>query len=187
MFEKERGTYAEWVISASDEIRRRAASAWSETLARKGEAPAIFDTAARVLRTFSQIEHRSRELEHSLGKFNPGDVVAIQIGNHEDWPSWLIASLRRELVALPLEPGMGEQERANALRICNAAAGSGRRGGGELSLTATRTQVGKENPPSLLKLFRNNGPTARDPFPQRAVARRLRQHLRHDGNYRCRR
>ena len=60
--------------------------AWSVTLARKPEAPAIFDSRGQVLRAFSQIEHRSRELEHSLGKFNAGDVVAIQIGNHEDWP-----------------------------------------------------------------------------------------------------
>ena len=61
-------------------------AAWRETLARKGDAPAIFDTRGDVLRTFEQIENRSRELERSLGGFASGDVLAIQIGNHEDWP-----------------------------------------------------------------------------------------------------
>ena len=96
--------------------------AWSETLARKGDAPAIFDTRGDVLRTFAQVENRSREFQESLGQFRAGDVVAIQIGNHEDWPSWLIALLRRELVTLPLEPGMGREERDNVLKICNAVA-----------------------------------------------------------------
>ena len=97
-------------------------AAWSETLARKGDAAAIFDTRGEVLRTFAQIENRSREFQESLGEFSAGDVVAIQIGNHEDWPSWLIALLRRELVTLPLEPGMAREERDNVLKICNAVA-----------------------------------------------------------------
>ena len=91
-------------------------SAWSETRARKGGAPAIFNTRGEVSRTFEQIENRSRELEDSLSRrFKAGDVVAIQIGNHEDWPSWQIGCLRRELVTLPLEPGMGEQKREKSL------------------------------------------------------------------------
>src|SRR4051812_2246512 len=96
--------------------------AWRETLARKGDAPAIFDTRGEVLRTFAQIEERSREIEESLGSFRAGSVVAIQIGNHEDWPAWLIRILRRGLVALPLELGMAEDEKTNALRTCNVAA-----------------------------------------------------------------
>ncbi len=138
-------------------------TAWSETLAGKGDAPAIFDARGAVLRTFSQIEDRSRELGESLGKSGAGDVVAVQIGNHEDWPSWLIASLRRELVTLPLEPGMGEQERANALRICNAAVVAAAVAGGRnieilpMKTSAATTAWGK-NPPVLLKL--TSGTTA---------------------------
>jgi long-chain acyl-CoA synthetase len=96
-------------------------TAWGKTLARKGDLPAVFDTGGEVLRTFSQIEKRSQEIIPLLGGRGPGEVVAVQLGNHEDWPAWLIAIVRSELVALPLEPQMGEQERANAFRISNAA------------------------------------------------------------------
>ena len=140
-------------------------AAWGETIARKGAAPAIFDTRGAVLRTFEQIENRSRELEHSLGGFAAGDVLAVQIGNHEDWPSWLIAFLRRKLVALPLEPGMGEQERTNALKICSTAAvvAAPKAFGAEnievlpMRTSATTTDWGKSRP-SLLKL--TSGTTA---------------------------
>jgi long-chain acyl-CoA synthetase len=139
-------------------------AAWTETLARKGDAAAIFDTRGDVLRTFAQIENRSRELEHSLGKFKPGDVVAIQIGSHEDWPAWLIASLRRGLVTLPLEAGMGEQERANALNICNAVAvvAAAVTGGRNIEVRPMRTSAAttdwQTSTPSLLKL--TSGTTA---------------------------
>jgi long-chain acyl-CoA synthetase len=139
-------------------------TAWRETLARKGNAPAIFDTRGDVLRTFAQIEKRSRELERSLGDFAGGDVLAIQIGNHEDWPSWLIASLRRGLVTLPLEPGMGEQERANALKVCNAVAvvAAAVTGGRNIEVLLMRTSPAttdwKTSTPSLLKL--TSGTTA---------------------------
>src|SRR5207344_2737417 len=51
-----------------------------------------------------------------------GSVIAIQIGNHEDWPSILIACLRRQLVVLPLEQSMNDQQRDAALEICRANA-----------------------------------------------------------------
>ena len=135
--------------------------AWSETLARKGDAPAIFDTRAEVLRTFGEIEQRSRTIEESLGEFETGDVVAVQLGNHPDWPAFLIAFLRRALVTLPLEPGMAEHERANALAICNAAAIVA---GGKnmevlpLAASAAAKMAWGENPPTLLKL--TSGTTA---------------------------
>src|SRR2546426_7365912 len=94
-------------------------AAWGETLKRKGNGPAIFNTRGEMLRTFQQIEERVSELDPSLGEFRAGNVVAIQIGNHVDWPSWLIACLRRGLVVVPLEPGMGTRERTNALKICD--------------------------------------------------------------------
>ena len=90
--------------------------AWRETLARKGDAPAIFDTRGDVLRTFEQIENRSRELEDSLGKFQRRRCC-----RDSNWKSRGLAGvadrlLRRELVTLPLEPGMGEQEEIVFLR-----------------------------------------------------------------------
>jgi long-chain acyl-CoA synthetase len=144
-------------------------TAWEATLARKGDGPAIFDTRGGVLRTFREIEVRSGELDRSLGDFGAGDVVAIQIGNHEDWPSWLITLLRRGIVTLPLEPGMGEQERTSALKICNAAAVvaaagvvaaavSGGRTGQLLPMRTSAATTWRDISPSLLKL--TSGTTA---------------------------
>jgi long-chain acyl-CoA synthetase len=97
-------------------------TAWDETLTRVADKAAIFDTRGEVLRKFEQIEARANELERSLTQFEAGDVVAIQIGNHVDWPSLLLACLRRRLVALPLEPTISEHERDAALGLCRAAA-----------------------------------------------------------------
>ena len=89
-------------------------AAWEETLARKGGAPAIFDTRAGVQRSFRDVENRARELADGIA----GPVYAIDIGNDPDWPSHLLAALRRRVVALPLESSITPQQRENALRIC---------------------------------------------------------------------
>lgn len=94
-------------------------SAWEETLSRHGDTPAIFDGAGRVERTFAEIDARARELEPAV----TGPVYLIDIGNHPDWPSHLLAALRREIVALPLESTITLPQREAALRIC-AGAGS---------------------------------------------------------------
>lgn len=99
-------------------------AAWEETLSRKGDAPAVFDTRGEVLRTFREVESRARELEAEIGS-SEGDVYPIDIGNHPDWPSHLLASLRRRLVALPLEGSVTPQQRAAALAVCNAPTGGG--------------------------------------------------------------
>ncbi|HEX8489776.1 MAG TPA: class I adenylate-forming enzyme family protein [Chthoniobacterales bacterium] len=116
--------------------------AWEETLARKADAPAIFDTRGEVQRTFREVETRARAVEIELEFRAEGEVYPIDIGNHPDWPSLLLASLRRRLVALPLEDSMTPQQRAAALAICNP--------------TPSRPWVGR--PPVLLKL--TSGTTA---------------------------
>jgi acyl-CoA synthetase (AMP-forming)/AMP-acid ligase II len=90
-------------------------AAWEKTLARKGDAPAIFDTRGQVLRTFSDIESRARELAEGIA----GPVYPIDVGNQPDWPSHLLAALRRRVVALPLESAITPQQRESALRMCN--------------------------------------------------------------------
>src|SRR5436190_706259 len=90
-------------------------AAWEKTLARKGDAPAIFDTRGKVRRTFCDIENRARELADVIA----GPVYPIDIGNQPDWPSHLLAALRRDVVALPLESSITPQQRETALRICN--------------------------------------------------------------------
>jgi long-chain acyl-CoA synthetase len=92
-------------------------AAWEETLARKGDAPAIFDTRGEVLRTFGGIEERARELETGIA----GPVYPIDFGNQPDWPSHFLAALRRGVVALSLESSITAQQRENALQICRKA------------------------------------------------------------------
>src|SRR4051812_29797459 len=79
-------------------------AAWSAVSRRLGEQPAIFDTEARVLRTFAAIESESQAIERDLlSEIQPGQVLAIQLGNHPSWPAVLLACLRRRIVVLPLE------------------------------------------------------------------------------------
>jgi long-chain acyl-CoA synthetase len=89
-------------------------AAWEKTLAQKRDAAAIFDPGGVVLRTFSDIESRARDLEDAVA----GQVYPIDIGNQADWPSHLLAALRRGVVALPLESSITPQQRESALRMC---------------------------------------------------------------------
>src|SRR4030095_6874192 len=91
-----------------------------EVLGRKGDLPAIFNPQGEIVHTFRQIEDRAKDFEPKLNGFEPGSVVAVQIGNHENWPSILIACLRRGVVVLPLEQSITEQQRGAALRVCRA-------------------------------------------------------------------
>ena len=96
-------------------------AAWNETLARKNDQPAILDTAGEVLRTFRSIEEQARAFSKN-DIFRAGEVLAVQIGNHEDWPSILIAGLRQKVVILPLEQSISNQQRDAALEVCGASA-----------------------------------------------------------------
>jgi long-chain acyl-CoA synthetase len=129
--------------------------AWSETFPQKGDAPAIFATNGKILRTFREVEERAREFEATIDIFPKHSVVAIQIGNHEDWPSILIAALRKRLVVLPLEQSISDQQRDAALKICQASG----------IVETTVRKIGNRGsphwnrePPSLLKL--TSGTTA---------------------------
>jgi long-chain acyl-CoA synthetase len=95
-------------------------AAWDETLARKRDAPAIFATSGEVRRTFGDIEQGARDFATKMDIFRAGSVVAVQIGNHEDWSSILIACFRKQLVVLPLEQSISEQQRDAVLEICRA-------------------------------------------------------------------
>jgi long-chain acyl-CoA synthetase len=94
--------------------------AWEKTLTRKSHAAAILGPKGNILRTFDEIETRAHDFAHQIGSFRPGDVLAVQIGNHEDWPSILIAGLRKQVVVLPLEQSISDQQRDIALEICGA-------------------------------------------------------------------
>jgi len=138
-------------------------NAWRQILRGAKGGPAIVNTRGDVLRKFAGVEERARDFESNLGMFSPGSVIAIQIGNHEDWPSILIACLRKHLVVLPLEQSISDQQRDAALELCRAAAvvsavPSGNFPGIFRLGTADATPDWGENPPSLLKL--TSGTTA---------------------------
>ncbi|MEY2488284.1 MAG: long-chain acyl-CoA synthetase [Verrucomicrobiota bacterium] len=137
--------------------------AWEKILrapSLRKEKAAIFDTSGKVLRTFAQIEEEAGDFEQTLlCEFRPGDVVAIQVGNHPAWPALLLACWRSRLVALPLERTVTERERDAALRVCSAAA--------VVEIENERIALRPlphqsiewgQNPPSLLKL--TSGTTA---------------------------
>lgn len=96
---------------------------WSETLARRADAPAVLAPDGGTLRTFSMIENEAREFAGGLfGKCEPGSVLAIQAGNSPGWPALLLAAFRRGVVPLPLGRHIEKSERDAALETCGAAA-----------------------------------------------------------------
>ena len=144
--------------------------AWLETLRCAKDGPAILNTDGEVLRKFSDVEERACHFESNLKMFAPGSVITIQIGNHEDWPSILIACLRNRLVVLPLEQSISGQQRDAALKVCGATAlvsavssgGSaeifGLRPSKDRERAADTTTDWAEKAPTLLKL--TSGTTA---------------------------
>jgi long-chain acyl-CoA synthetase len=138
-------------------------AAWLRTVGRAKDSPAILNTQGEVVRKFSEIDECARDFERKLETFKAGNVIAIQIGNHEDWASILIACLRRRLVVLPLEQSIADQQRDAVLKICHASAVvSAVSSGNSPSLLALKTSDATadwgEHPPSLLKL--TSGTTA---------------------------
>jgi long-chain acyl-CoA synthetase len=138
-------------------------AAWRRTVGHAKDSPAILNTRGEVVRKFSEIDECARDFERKVETFKAGSVIAIQIGNHEDWASILIACLRRGLVVLPLEQSIGDQQRDAALEICHArAVVSAVASGNSPALirlkTADATANWGEQAPSLLKL--TSGTTA---------------------------
>jgi acyl-CoA synthetase (AMP-forming)/AMP-acid ligase II len=138
-------------------------NAWRQTLLRAKDEAAIVNTCGDVLRKFADVDERARDFESNLEMFSPGSVIAIQIGNHEDWPSIFIACLRKHLVVLPLEQSISDQQRDAALEICRAkAVVSAVLSGDSPKIAPLKTASAAihwgEHSPSLLKL--TSGTTA---------------------------
>ena len=137
--------------------------AWEATISHKGDGPAVFDASGCIARSFRDIEGHACGFETKMGNLFPGAVVAVQIGNHEDWSAVFIACLRKRLVVLPLDQSIGEQQRDAALDTCKASvlvsAVSGENSPQIIRLRAANTTMEwGENVPSLLKL--TSGTTA---------------------------
>jgi long-chain acyl-CoA synthetase len=140
-------------------VEDRILAAWESTRANNRDRAAIFDSRGKVVRTFLEIEDRARQIAGELEKIAPGQVLAVQMGNHLDWPSLFLACLRKRIVILPLEQTISDEQRENAFQICCVAAiviagvVSSASGVEILPLkTATTTISWSEKPPVLLKL-----------------------------------
>ena len=148
-------------------------AAWQKTLSRKRDRAAVLDSTGKIARSFRDIEERARAFEAKIDTLPAGAVVAVQIGNHEDWPSVFIACLRRQVVVLPLDQSISEQQREAALEICRTRAVVSASSAGALAKqdvpngtspdiiwlrTGEVTPDWGENAPSLLKL--TSGTTA---------------------------
>lgn len=138
-------------------------AAWQRTLSQNVDRPAVFDSTGKIARSFRDVEERARAFELKIDTLPAGVVVAVQIGNHDDWPSVFIACLRKQLVVLPLDQSIGQQQRDAAVEICNASAvvsvvPSGNSPDVIRLRTANATTDWGENAPSLLKL--TSGTTA---------------------------
>ena len=141
--------------------------AWEETLARKRDAPAIFSSNGEVLGTFRQIDERVNEFARKVDRFESGQVIAVQIGNHEDWSSVFLACLRKRLPVLPLDHTINETQRDAVFKTCGvvAAAFSDGRDVRIVPAKTVRAELAEAAPtqwpnncPSLLKL--TSGTTA---------------------------
>lgn len=138
-------------------------AAWQRTVSCKGDGAAVFDSTGKISRSFRDIEEGARSFCTKIDALPAGAVVAVQIGNHEDWPSVFIACLHKQLVVLPLDQSISERQRDAALEICKATAvvsavPSGNAPEVSLLRTPDATVNWNDNPPSLLKL--TSGTTA---------------------------
>jgi long-chain acyl-CoA synthetase len=131
-------------------------TAWDKTLARKGDAPAIFNTTGEVLRTFRGIEEHAwavettiaRELEATGRSIKPHNVSAIQIGNHQDWPSFFLVCLRKRNVFLPIDESVPKEQADAAFTV---AAKSGITDWGNKPPTLFKLTSGTTAAPGLVR------------------------------------
>lgn len=123
--------------------------AWQETLARRGDAPAVLADDGSVRRTFAEIEAESQ----TLGDFPTGGVVAVEIGNSERWPALLLALFGARSIPLPLGAQLEGSERETVLTTCHAAAVVTLRAGKLLVQPRTAAEPAWAGPPpEFLKL-----------------------------------
>src|SRR4029434_1214910 len=131
---------------------------WERTRANNRDRAAIFDSQGKVARTFLEIEDRARQFADELERIAPGQGLAIQIGNHPDWPSLFLACLRKRIVVLPLEQTISEEQRKSAFQMFQVAGvlvAGAVSGGSAVEIlplkTAAATVSWSQDPPTLLK------------------------------------
>lgn len=97
-------------------------AAWKETLGRCRARSAILSPTGLAVRTFAEIETEARQIERLFDGFASGSVIAVEIGNSDQWPALLLALFRRGLIPLPLGGHLQRGELQGALKTCRAGA-----------------------------------------------------------------
>jgi len=92
---------------------------WETILAKKADAPAVFNTGGEIVRTFVQIEERARAQEREFPTARAHHGHAIQMRNNEHWPSIFIACLRTRRIVLPFDDSPTKQQAQAAVSISN--------------------------------------------------------------------
>ena len=137
----------------------------------------------RILLRFGEIEELSRRFDVLQDLRARGDPRESKLAIIADWPAIFLACLRREIVVLPLEPTMGEQERLSALQACRAA---GLMTSPERPIVRLGTGARidwkdrRARPPQTN--FRHDRRAARGSFPQPSALCGRDPNLRHDGD-----
>ena len=93
---------------------------WKRTLERRGHAGAVLGRDGGVARTYGEIEAEMRVWVERFGRWEPGTVVGMQVGNTPVWPALVLAAMRLGLIPLPLGRHMAREERELALATCGA-------------------------------------------------------------------
>jgi len=118
--------------------------------------PAILNTAGQVLRTFRGIEEHARAVETTIARAleakrhspKPHNVSAIQIGNHQDWPSSFLVCLRKRNVFLPIDESVPKDQSDAAFSV---AAKSGITDWGDKPPTLFKLTSGTTATPRLVR------------------------------------
>jgi len=95
---------------------------WAGTLGRRGPEAAVLGPDGAVERTFADIEREAGQWVEKLGRWQPGTVVAIEVGNSASWPALVLGAMRLGLIPLPLGRHMARDERDLTLATCGAGA-----------------------------------------------------------------
>ncbi|HEY5895357.1 MAG TPA: class I adenylate-forming enzyme family protein [Chthoniobacterales bacterium] len=101
----------------TDPISERWREIWSEGTSL---SPALLDEKGRGIASFAEIEAAAEQWSRQL-KLTAGQVVALQIGNHPEWPAIFLALLRNQLVTLPLDASLRDQATQRILRAAGAS------------------------------------------------------------------
>lgn len=129
---------------------RRFSTAWAQVLAKYRESPAILQPDGAPLRTFAGIEQERQTWRDALGGWPRRSAVIGQLGNAPGWPALFLACLDLELVLVPVEGSVPEEQLSRIATLTQAQAVI--RTEGTVEVFERDRLAGGEPAPALLKI-----------------------------------